>query len=95
VVDYLTDISAVGLGPSNLLYNVYQYAVGYEVHLYLEALNGEKGTEVELLVATAEDDPEQVTGFLCTCRCRATGKRAAWPTWRCAKAIGARAWRGR
>ena len=24
VVDYLTDISAVGLGPSNLLYNVYQ-----------------------------------------------------------------------
>ena len=64
VVDYLTDISAVGLGPSNLLYNVYQYAVGYEVHLYLEALNGEKGTEVELLVATAEDDPEQVTGFL-------------------------------
>jgi hypothetical protein len=64
VVDYLTDISAVGLGPSNLLYNVYQYAVGYEMHLYLEALNGEKGIEVELLVTTAEDDPEQVTGFL-------------------------------
>ena len=64
VVDYLTDISAVGLGPSNLLYNVYQYAVGYEVHLYLEALNGEKGTEVELLVATDEEDPEQVIGFL-------------------------------
>ena len=62
VVDYLTDISAVGLGPSNLLYNVYQYAVGYEVHLYLEALNGEKGTEVELLVATDDDDPEQVLG---------------------------------
>ncbi|MBV4457837.1 GNAT family N-acetyltransferase [Pseudomonas sp. COR58] len=64
VVDYLTDISAIGLGPSNLLYNVYQYAVGYEVHLYLEALNGEKGTEAELLVATDEDDPEQVAGFL-------------------------------
>ena len=64
VVDYLTDISAVGLGPSNLLYNVYQYAVGYEMHLYLEALNGEKGTEVELLVATDEEDPEQVIGFL-------------------------------
>jgi GNAT superfamily N-acetyltransferase len=27
-------------------------------------LNGEKGTEVQLLVATADDDPEQVTGFL-------------------------------
>lgn len=64
VVDYLTDISAVGLGPSNLLYNVYQYAVGYEVHLYLEALNGQKGTEVELLVATYDEDPEQVIGFL-------------------------------
>lgn len=64
VVDYLTDISAVGLGPSNLLYNVYQYAVGYEVHLYLEALNGQKGTEVELLVATNDEDPEQVIGFL-------------------------------
>ncbi|WP_426235483.1 GNAT family N-acetyltransferase [Pseudomonas sp. TWP3-2] len=64
VVDYLTDISAVGLGPSNLLYNVYQYAVGYEVHLYLEALNGEKGMDVELLVATDDDDPEQVIGFL-------------------------------
>ena len=64
VVDYLTDISAVGLGPSNLLYNVYQYAVGYEVHLYLEALNGEKGIAVELVVATDAQDPEQVIGFL-------------------------------
>ena len=64
VVDYLTDISAVGLGPSNLLYNVYQYAIGYEVHLYLEALNGAKGIGVELLVATDLDDPDKVVGFL-------------------------------
>ena len=64
VVDNLTDISMVAIPPSNLLYNVYQYAVGYEMHLYLEALNGEKGTEVELLVATDDDDPEQVIGFL-------------------------------
>ncbi|MET0849432.1 MAG: GNAT family N-acetyltransferase, partial [Pseudomonas sp.] len=64
VVDYLTDISMVAIPPSNLLYNLYQYAIGYEVHLYLEALNGAKGIAVELLVATDDDDPEKVVGFL-------------------------------
>ena len=64
VVDNLTDISMVGIAPSNPLYNVYQYAVGYEVHLYLEALGGGKGIAVELIVATDEDDPEKVIGFL-------------------------------
>ena len=61
VVDNLTDISQVGLGPSNLLYNVYQYVIGYEVHLYLAAL---EGGAVELIVATDEDDPALVSGFL-------------------------------
>lgn len=64
VVDNLTDISMVAIPPSNLLYNVYQYAIGFEVHLYLEALNGTKGIAVELLVATDDDDPEKVVGFL-------------------------------
>ena len=64
VVDNLTDISMVGIAPSNPLYNVYQYTVGFEVHLYLEALNGEKGITVELIVATDEDDPAKVIGFL-------------------------------
>ena len=64
VVDNLTDISMVAIAPSNLLYNVYQYAIGYEVHLYLEALNGTKGIEVELIVATDLDDPDKVAGFL-------------------------------
>ncbi|WDG77103.1 GNAT family N-acetyltransferase [Pseudomonas chlororaphis] len=64
VVDYLTDISAVAIPPSNLLYNIYQYAIGYEVHLYLQALDGSRGIAVELLVATDDDDPEQVLGFL-------------------------------
>ena len=44
VVDNLTDISSVALAPSNLLYNIYQYAIGFEVHLYLEALNGERAS---------------------------------------------------
>jgi hypothetical protein len=43
VVDNLTDISSVALPPSNLLYNIYQYAIGFEVHLYLEALGGSRG----------------------------------------------------
>lgn len=61
VVDNLTDISSVALPPSNLLYNIYQYAIGFEVHLYLEALNGEKGIAVELVVAT---DADKVIGFV-------------------------------
>jgi ribosomal protein S18 acetylase RimI-like enzyme len=64
VVDNLTDISSVALPPSNLLYSIYQYATGFEVHLYLEALNGAKGIAVELIVATATLDPEKVIGFV-------------------------------
>lgn len=64
VVDYLTDISMVAIPPSNLLYNVYQYAIGYEVHLYLEAVGGAKGIAVELIVAMDEQDPTKVIGFL-------------------------------
>ncbi|MGW8461498.1 GNAT family N-acetyltransferase [Pseudomonas sp. CLCA07] len=64
VVDNLTDISMVGIAPSNPLYNVYQYTVGFEVHLYLEALNGDKGIAVELIVATDDEDPSKVIGFL-------------------------------
>jgi len=60
VVDNLTDISSVALPPSNLLYNIYQYAIGFEVHLYLDALDGAKGIAVELVVAMED---EQVIGF--------------------------------
>ena len=60
VVDNLTDISSVALPPSNLLYNIYQYAIGFEVHLYLEALDGSKGIAVELVVAM---DAEKLLGF--------------------------------
>ena len=60
VVDNLTDISSVALPPSNLLYNIYQYAIGFEVHLYLEALGGSQGIAVELVVAMED---EQVIGF--------------------------------
>ena len=64
VVDYITDISAVAIAPSNPLYNLYQYGVGYEVHLYLQAMDGSRDLAVELLVASDPLDPEQVQGFL-------------------------------
>ncbi|WP_017906909.1 GNAT family N-acetyltransferase [Pseudomonas asplenii] len=64
VVDYFTDISQVALPASNPLYNLYQYGVGYEVHLYLEAMEGSKGIAVELIVALDDEDPSQVLGFV-------------------------------
>ncbi len=64
VVDHLSDISAMEIAPSNLLYSIYQYAIGFEVHLYLQALDGSKGIAVELIVATDEQAPEKVTGFV-------------------------------
>ncbi|UVL63706.1 GNAT family N-acetyltransferase [Pseudomonas sp. B21-032] len=64
VVDYLTDISSVALAPSNPLYSLYQYGIGFEVHLYLQAMDGSRGIPVELIVALDLDDPELVVGFL-------------------------------
>ncbi|MGN2413580.1 GNAT family N-acetyltransferase [Pseudomonas syringae] len=64
VVDYVTDISLVAIVPDNPLYNLYQYGVGYEVHLYLNAMDGSQSLTVELIVALDENDPEIVLGFL-------------------------------
>lgn len=64
VVDYVTDISMVGIVPSNPLYPLYQYGVGHEVHQYLRAMDGSRGFPVELIVALDADDPSVVSGFL-------------------------------
>lgn len=64
VVDYLTDISMVAIAPSNPLYNLYQYGIGFEVHLYLDALDGSKGIPVELIIALDEEDASRVVGFI-------------------------------
>lgn len=63
VVDYVTDVSLLALTPDNPLYNLYQYGVGYEVHLYLNAMDGSRNMPVELIVALDDDDPEIVLGF--------------------------------
>jgi ribosomal protein S18 acetylase RimI-like enzyme len=64
VVDNFTDLSSVALTPSNPLYKLYQYGVGYEVHLYLDAMNGAPDMPVELVVALDAEDPSVVVGFV-------------------------------
>ncbi|MGV6394277.1 GNAT family N-acetyltransferase [Pseudomonas caspiana] len=64
VVDYVTDISMVNIAPSNPLYSLYQYGVGFEVHLYIEGMDGTKGIAAELIVALDADEPDRVVGFL-------------------------------
>ena len=41
VVDYFSDLSPAPLTSSNPLYQLYQYVIGYEVHLYLQAMGSE------------------------------------------------------
>ncbi|WP_295475127.1 GNAT family N-acetyltransferase [uncultured Pseudomonas sp.] len=64
VIDYVTDIGMVGILPSNPLYPLYQYGVGFEVNRYQEAMDGSLGLAVELIVALDGEDPTQVIGFL-------------------------------
>ncbi|HSX90011.1 MAG TPA: GNAT family N-acetyltransferase [Pseudomonas sp.] len=63
VVDYLSDISPVSLTPSNPLYQLYQYVIGYEMHLYLQAMDSASVTSAQLLLALDDQDPSQVLGF--------------------------------
>jgi GNAT superfamily N-acetyltransferase len=63
VVDYLSDISPVSLTPSNPLYQLYQYVIGYEMHLYLQAMDSTLNSRAQLLLALDDADPSQVLGF--------------------------------
>lgn len=63
VVDYFSDISPVSLTPSNPLFQLYQYVIGYEVHLYLQAMDAAQDTSARLILALDDEDPSQVLGF--------------------------------
>ena len=63
VVDYFSDLSPVPLTPDNPLYQLYQYVIGYEVHLYLRAMSGAPDTSTCLTLALDDEDPSQVLGF--------------------------------
>lgn len=62
VVDTFSDLSATALPPSNPLYNLYQYGLGFEVHLYLQALGGTR-LPVGLVLACEDEDPQRLAGF--------------------------------
>ena len=63
VVDCFSDISPVPLTPSNPLYQLYQYVIGYEVHLYLQAMDAAVDSSARLILALDDEDPSQVLGF--------------------------------
>ena len=63
VVDYLSDISPVSLTPSNPLYQLYQYVVGFEVHRYLDSMDGAQAGKPELIMTLDADDPARLLGF--------------------------------
>jgi hypothetical protein len=63
VVDYLGDISPVSLTPSNPLYQLYQYVVGFEVHRYLDSMDGAQAGKPRLIMALDADDPAFLLGF--------------------------------
>lgn len=63
VVDYFSDISPVSLTPGNPLYQLYQYVIGYEMHLYLQAMDSAQATCARVILALDDQDPSQVLGF--------------------------------
>jgi GNAT superfamily N-acetyltransferase len=63
VVDYFSDISPVSLTPSNPLYQLYQYLIGYQMHLYLQAMDSGLESSAQLILALDDLDPSQVLGF--------------------------------
>lgn len=63
VVDCFSDISPAPLTPSNPLYQLYQYVIGFEVHLYLQAMDPAVDTSARLILALDDEDPSQVLGF--------------------------------
>lgn len=63
VVDCFGDLSPAPLAPSNPLYQLYQYVIGFEVHLYLQAMGGDPASCARLILALDDEDPSRVLGF--------------------------------
>lgn len=64
VADNLTDLSMLGVPPSNLLHSVYCWALQYEIGLYLKGIGKAPSAPVELIVAYENDNDTDVAGFL-------------------------------
>ncbi|MBF8778350.1 GNAT family N-acetyltransferase [Pseudomonas fulva] len=63
VIDHVGELSSVAIRPDNLLYPLYQYGVGLEVHHYLQALDATRGLKVQVTLALNGDAPDQLLGF--------------------------------
>lgn len=63
VLDCFSDLSPAPLTPSNPLYPLYQYVIGHEVQLYLQAMGREPASSARLILALDDEDPSQVLGF--------------------------------
>ncbi|WP_010209893.1 GNAT family N-acetyltransferase [Pseudomonas amygdali] len=64
VTDNVTELSLNSVPPSNLMYEVFRWALPTEVGVYLSRISEELGKPVELLVAFDEVETEVVTGFV-------------------------------
>ncbi|MBM5458638.1 GNAT family N-acetyltransferase [Pseudomonas sp. P66] len=64
VATYLTDLSMLAVPASNLLFEVYEWALPCEVYVYLQWIGQPENPPVELLVAFDDEEPFEVVGFL-------------------------------
>lgn len=64
VVGNLTDLSMLGVPPSNPLYGVYSWALPYEISLYITRIGQIPTAPVELIVAYDDGNDTDVVGFL-------------------------------
>ena len=64
VADNMTDLSMLGLPPSNHLYGVYRWALSYEINLYITRIGKIPTEPVELIVAYDDGNDTDVVGFL-------------------------------
>ena len=64
VADNLTDLSMLGVPPSNPLYGVYSWALPYEISMYIQRIGKIPTAPVELIVAYDDGNDTDVVGFL-------------------------------
>lgn len=64
VADNLTELSMLAVPPSNHLYEVYRWALPFEVSLYLQRIGQVPDAPVELIVAYDDSSDTEVVGFL-------------------------------
>ncbi len=64
VEDDVTSLGMFAVPSSNLLFDIYRWALAKEVGFYLQRIGAVPSEPAELLVSFSETDPCEVTGFL-------------------------------